>query len=107
MRRVAEHLADYELSVGDFVLSGGELAAAMVVDAVARLLPGVLGDEDLRGTKVSARRMKDFWIVRSTPGRRNSAAGKCPTCCWAGIMRRSSGGAGLPHARKHSGFDPI
>jgi tRNA (guanine37-N1)-methyltransferase len=43
--RVAEHLADYELSIGDFVLSGGELAAAVLVDAVARLLPGVLGDE--------------------------------------------------------------
>jgi tRNA (guanine37-N1)-methyltransferase len=43
--RVAEHLADEELSVGDFVLSGGELAAAVVVDAVARLLPGVLGNE--------------------------------------------------------------
>jgi tRNA (guanine37-N1)-methyltransferase len=44
--RVAEHLADEELSVGDFVLSGGELAAAMVVDAVSRLIPGVLGNED-------------------------------------------------------------
>jgi tRNA (guanine37-N1)-methyltransferase len=44
--RVAEHLADNELSVGDFVLSGGELAAAMVVDAVGRLLPGVLGNND-------------------------------------------------------------
>jgi tRNA (guanine37-N1)-methyltransferase len=43
--RVAEHLADCEISVGDVVLSGGELAAAMVVDAVARLLPGVLGNE--------------------------------------------------------------
>ena len=44
--RVAERLADEELSIGDFVLSGGELAAAMVVDAVARLLPGVLGHPD-------------------------------------------------------------
>ena len=44
--RVAEHLADEELSIGDFVLSGGELGAAVVVDAVARLLPGVLGNED-------------------------------------------------------------
>jgi tRNA (guanine37-N1)-methyltransferase len=44
--RVAEHLADDELSVGDFVLSGGELAAAIVVDAVGRLMPGVLGNED-------------------------------------------------------------
>lgn len=44
--RVVEHLADEEISVGDYVLSGGELAAAVVVDAVARLLPGVLGNED-------------------------------------------------------------
>jgi tRNA (guanine37-N1)-methyltransferase len=44
--RVAEHLADDELSIGDYVLSGGELAAAVVVDAVARLLPGVVGNQD-------------------------------------------------------------
>ncbi|MDQ6678971.1 MAG: tRNA (guanosine(37)-N1)-methyltransferase TrmD [Acidobacteriota bacterium] len=44
--RVAEHLADEELSVGDYVLSGGELAAAVVVDTVARLAPGVLGNSD-------------------------------------------------------------
>jgi tRNA (guanine37-N1)-methyltransferase len=43
--RVAEHLADGELSIGNYVLSGGELAAAVVVDSVARLLPGVLGNE--------------------------------------------------------------
>ena len=43
--RVAEHLAEDELSIGDYVLSGGELAAAVVVDAVARLQPGVLGNE--------------------------------------------------------------
>jgi len=42
--RVAEHLADQELSIGDYVLSGGELAAAVVVDTIARLLPGVLGN---------------------------------------------------------------
>jgi tRNA (guanine37-N1)-methyltransferase len=43
--RVAEHLADEEISIGDFVLSGGELAAAVMIDAIARLLPGVLGNE--------------------------------------------------------------
>ena len=42
--RVAEQLADSELSVGDYVLTGGELAAAVVVDAVTRLVPGVLGN---------------------------------------------------------------
>ncbi len=44
--RVAEHLADEELSIGDYVLSGGELAAAIVIDATARLLPGVLGNDE-------------------------------------------------------------
>jgi tRNA (guanine37-N1)-methyltransferase len=43
--RVAEHLADDEISIGNYVLSGGELAAAVVVDTVARLLPGVLGNQ--------------------------------------------------------------
>jgi len=43
--RVAEHLATEEISVGDYVLSGGELPAAIVLDAVTRLLPGALGNE--------------------------------------------------------------
>jgi tRNA (guanine37-N1)-methyltransferase len=45
-QRVADHLVDGELSVGDFVLAGGELAALVVVEAVARLLPEVLGNEN-------------------------------------------------------------
>jgi len=43
--RVAEHLATEEICVGDYVLSGGELPAAIVVDAVTRLLPGAVGNE--------------------------------------------------------------
>jgi len=43
--RVTEHLATEELSIGDFVVSGGELPAALVVDAVTRLVPGALGNE--------------------------------------------------------------
>ena len=43
--RIREHLVTDEVSIGDFVLTGGELAALVVLDAVARLLPGVLGDE--------------------------------------------------------------
>src|SRR5438552_800939 len=42
--RVAENLADQEISVGDYVLSGGEMAAAIIVDAVTRLVPGALGN---------------------------------------------------------------
>lgn len=44
--RVVEHLIDEELSIGDFVLTGGELASMVIVDAVARLLPGVLGNAE-------------------------------------------------------------
>jgi tRNA (guanine37-N1)-methyltransferase len=43
--RVREHLVTREISIGDYVLSGGELAAAVVADAIVRLIPGVLSDE--------------------------------------------------------------
>jgi len=43
--RVREHLISREISVGDYVLSGGELAAAVLVDSIIRIIPGVLGDE--------------------------------------------------------------
>ncbi|ASZ10937.1 tRNA (guanosine(37)-N1)-methyltransferase TrmD [Chitinophaga pendula] len=43
--RIREHFVTMEISIGDFVLSGGELAAAVLVDAIGRLLPGVLNDE--------------------------------------------------------------
>ncbi|HAS19983.1 MAG TPA: tRNA (guanosine(37)-N1)-methyltransferase TrmD [Flavobacteriaceae bacterium] len=43
--RVREHLITHEISIGDFVLSGGELAAAVFCDSLIRLIPGVLGDE--------------------------------------------------------------
>ena len=43
--RIREHYVTLEISIGDYVLSGGELAAAVLVDAVARLIPGVLNDE--------------------------------------------------------------
>lgn len=44
--RVAEHLVDEEIRIGDYVLTGGEPAAAVIVDSVVRLLPGVLGNEE-------------------------------------------------------------
>jgi tRNA (guanine37-N1)-methyltransferase len=44
--RVAEHLVDGELSIGDYVLAGGEAAAVVVVEAVARLVPGVMGNSE-------------------------------------------------------------
>jgi len=44
-QRIAEHLCDGEVSIGDYVLAGGELAALVVIESVARLVPGVLGNE--------------------------------------------------------------
>jgi len=44
--RVAEHLADLELSIGKFVLSGGELPAMIIIDSIIRLIPGALGNEE-------------------------------------------------------------
>ncbi|HVW31233.1 MAG TPA: tRNA (guanosine(37)-N1)-methyltransferase TrmD, partial [Acidimicrobiia bacterium] len=48
-QRVADHLCDGELSVGDYVLAGGEAAALIVIEAVARLLPEVMGNEASAG----------------------------------------------------------
>jgi tRNA (guanine37-N1)-methyltransferase len=44
-QRIRDHFVTLELSIGDFVLSGGEIPAALIVDAIGRLLPGVLNDE--------------------------------------------------------------
>ena len=44
--RVREHLVDREISTGDYILTGGELSALMIVDAVSRLIPGVLGNSE-------------------------------------------------------------
>jgi len=44
-QRVRDHLITREISIGDYVLSGGELAAAVLTDAIVRLIPGVIGDE--------------------------------------------------------------
>jgi tRNA (guanine37-N1)-methyltransferase len=69
--RVAEHLATDEISVGDFVLSGGELPAAMILDAVTRLIPGALGNEDSAVnesfSEVSAATLQAQWAVTTQP----------------------------------------
>jgi tRNA (guanine37-N1)-methyltransferase len=58
--RVRRHLATEELSIGDYVLSGGELAALVIVDAVARLVPGVVGDGESVSRDTFARGLLDF-----------------------------------------------
>jgi tRNA (guanine37-N1)-methyltransferase len=58
--RVVDHLVDGEISIGDYVLSGGELAAAVVVDAAARFVPGVVGKEDSVKNESFAEGILDF-----------------------------------------------
>lgn len=59
--RVREHLATDVISIGDYVLSGGELPAVVIVDAVARLLPGVVGDQaSVSGDTFAAGGMLDY-----------------------------------------------
>lgn len=73
--RVAEHLADREISVGDFVLSGGELGAAIIVDAVARLIPGALGNE-------ASAKQESFSSLRAT----KAAGAPDATCASGGLL---------------------
>lgn len=58
--RVRAHLATEELSVGDYVLTGGEIPALVIVDAVVRLVPGVVGDEESVARDTFARGLLDF-----------------------------------------------
>ena len=67
---MCERLADEALSIGDYVLTGGELPALVVTDAVVRLLPGVLGAEGAADARVVRR--AGSWSRRSTRGRRSS-----------------------------------
>lgn len=57
--RVARHLCDDEVSIGDYVLTGGELPAMVIIDAVVRLLPGVIDEESLKSESFSEN-MLDF-----------------------------------------------
>jgi tRNA (guanine37-N1)-methyltransferase len=73
--RVSTALADREISIGDYVLSGGELGAAIIVDAVTRLLPGALGNE-------ASARQESFTATRDVP----QTEGADSTCGSGGLL---------------------
>lgn len=77
--RVAEHLATDELSIGDYILSGGELAAAVVMEAVTRLLPRVLGNEESREQESFATREATYDRLGSRQEDGAAAIGVRPT----------------------------
>lgn len=58
--RVAKYIADEEVSIGDYVLTGGEIPAMIVVDAVTRLIPGVIAKESLNEESFSIKKQKDL-----------------------------------------------
>jgi tRNA (guanine37-N1)-methyltransferase len=80
--RVSDLIADEELSIGDYVLSGGELAAAVIIDAVVRLIPGVLGHAD-------SNRYESFGVPDVLPD--DPADGKTPD----GVPRSTHGAGGI------------
>jgi tRNA (guanine37-N1)-methyltransferase len=73
--RVGQHLADRELSIGDYVLSGGELGAAVILDAVTRLIPGALGNE-------ASTRQESFTMSAE----RGASEGVNSTCASGGLL---------------------
>ena len=76
--RVAEFLADRELSIGDYVLSGGEIAAAVILEATVRLLPGALGNE-------ASARQESFTLLEKTESA-NGVFGADSTCGSNGLL---------------------
>jgi tRNA (guanine37-N1)-methyltransferase len=76
--RVAEFLADRELSIGDYVLSGGELAAAVVIEAVTRLLPGAVGN--------AASTRQESFTAHATAGEVTENEGPDSTCASGGLL---------------------
>ena len=80
-QRIREHLITREISVGDYVLTGGELPAAIMVDAVVRLLPGVIGTRRVRSL-IPSRTTSSRHL--STPAPLTTRGGRCPTCSSVG-----------------------
>ncbi|MEZ4770880.1 MAG: hypothetical protein R2844_20990 [Caldilineales bacterium] len=89
--RVRRHLCTDEISVGDFVLSGGEIAAMLIVDAVTRLLPGALGQEHGADEDPTP---PVCWSTPTTPARPASAAGRYRKCWSPATIATSNGGGG-------------
>jgi tRNA (guanine37-N1)-methyltransferase len=77
--RVSEYLADREISIGDFVLSGGELGAAIILDALARLVPGALGN-------AASSQQESFTANAIGSGARVAGEPPSSTCGSAGLL---------------------
>ncbi len=77
--RISEHLADREISIGDYVLSGGELGAAVIVDTVTRLIPGAVGNSN-------STRQESFTESRTETFPEVAGAAPSSTCVSGGLL---------------------
>ena len=89
--RVIEELVDEEISIGDYVLTGGELPALVLVDAVCRMLPGVLANDEAFQEESH---FHSFWNTRNIPDPMNGTEKRCPMCYSPATMPTSCAGAG-------------
>ena len=87
--RVRRHLATDEISIGDYVLTGGELPALVIVDAVTRLLPGVLGNDESAQADTFTDDLLEYPHYTRPP---DSGAGVFPTFCSPATTPRSPSG---------------
>jgi len=97
--RVTQLLVDEELSIGDFVLSGGELGAAVILDATIRLIPGVLGHEDSS--------VYESFGLSDDPSEDSSDSSTAQTVSPRGVPRSTHGAGGLldyPHYTRPADF---
>ena len=86
-----DHLVDGELSVGDYVLAGGEVAAMVVLEAVGRLVPGVMGNDTSAGDESFSDGLLEYpQYTRPAEFR----GWRCPRCCARATTAGSRGGAG-------------
>ena len=90
--RLLERRVDEEVSIGDFVLSGGELAAMALIDAVVRQLPGALGDERSAVEESFADGLLDCPQYTRPEVCTPAASAGCRRCCCRGTTRTSGAG---------------
>ncbi|MFT3786447.1 MAG: tRNA (guanosine(37)-N1)-methyltransferase TrmD [Tepidisphaeraceae bacterium] len=102
--RVIDELAPLELSIGDYVLSGGELAAMVIIDAVVRLLPGALGAETGAEDETFADGLLEY---PQYTRRASTAAKRFRTCSSAVTIKRSRLGGRNSESNGRKCVDPI
>ena len=102
--RVRRHLVDEEMSVGDYVLSGGEVAAMVVLEAVGRLVPGVMGNAESATEESFSDGAARVPAVHAAGGR--TEGGRSPRCCAPGTMPGFGVGGGRRPWRGPCGTAP-